>query len=98
MKMKEVFNKTKTTNGDDAFRSSGNKYLDIVFGVLEGRRSKKPLFNGLLKRGNPKDILFSMFVRDPRYGMGERKVATGIVGAAEIFSIFVEIKSEIIHK
>lgn len=73
MKLKEVFNKTTTTNGDDAFLSSGNKYVDILFRLTEFRHNPTKI-PYTLSPDSEIDMLFSMYIRDPRYGTGEREV------------------------
>lgn len=66
-----IFNKKITENGDKAYYSSLNKYIDILFKASYYRHNPKevPL---CLEKNNPKDTLMAMFIRDPRHGMGER--------------------------
>ena len=35
MKLKQAFNGTKTTNGDNAYNSSLNKYIDLIFKLVQ---------------------------------------------------------------
>lgn len=71
MTIKQAFNVKLTENGDLAFKSTGNKYLDILFGT--------PYFRHNLRKmphvdNSDYDRLFSMFIRDPRYGLGEKNI------------------------
>lgn len=61
-----LFNTALTENGDMAFKSSGNKLIDILF---KGEYYTKHLDE--VKIGTSGiEKLFSMFIRDPRYGLG----------------------------
>lgn len=45
MNLKQVFNLvdnlTKTENNDEAYKSSNNKYVDIIFKVMEYRKKNR---------------------------------------------------------
>jgi hypothetical protein len=65
----QLFSNTKLTeNGDLAFSSTGNHLLDLLF--MTEYYSKH--LNEVYIDNTEKDRLFSMFVRDPRYGLGKR--------------------------
>lgn len=71
MNVKEAFNETLTENGDRAYKSTNNQYLDILFSVSELRLNP----NRTTIKLDPKseyDRLFAMLIRDPRIGLGER--------------------------
>lgn len=59
----------KTENGDLTYETTGDNYVDILFKtpLLEKRLDLVPKLDG-----SPKSKLFSMFIRDPRRGMGRR--------------------------
>lgn len=64
--LENLFLMTRTENGDYSFKSSGNKLIDILF---KGEYYTKHLDE--VKIGTSGiEKLFSMFIRDPRYGLG----------------------------
>ena len=73
MKLKQAFNGTKTTNGDTAYNSSLNKYIDLIFKLVQYRKSPNTI-NITLDGNNEYDKWFARVVRDCRYGFGEREV------------------------
>ena len=66
--IEKILNEKKTENGDKAYRSTGNNLLDLLF--------MREYFNKHLNEASigtvEKAKLFSMFMREPRYGMGRR--------------------------
>ena len=66
--IEKILNEKKTENGDKAYRSTGNNLVDLLF--------MSEYFNKHLEEASigvsDKEKLFSMFIRDPRYGMGRR--------------------------
>ena len=73
MKLKKAFNGTKTTNGDTAYNSSLNKYIDLIFKLVQYRKSPNTI-NITLDSNNEYDKWIARVVRDCRYGFGEREV------------------------
>ncbi len=73
MKLKQAFNGTKTTNGDIAYNSSLNKYIDLIFKLVQYRKSPNTI-NITLDSNNEYDKWIARVVRDCRYGFGEREV------------------------
>ncbi len=73
MNLKNAFNETKTENGDIAYNSSLNKYIDTVFKLLELRKNPS-LVSISLDKDNEYDKWFARVIRDCRYGFGEREV------------------------
>lgn len=63
-------NVTRTVNGDIAYISTGNRLIDILFQSNWLRTHPEDIIIG----ASEKERLFSMFMRDPRYGIGERVV------------------------
>lgn len=63
-------NVTETLNGDIAFKSTNSELIDILFQVnwLKSHVDEINIGTG------DKEKLFSMFIRDPRYGIGARNV------------------------
>lgn len=66
--LQKIFLEKKTENGDKAYKSTGNNLTDLFF--------MTPYFEKHLDQVNigtsDKEKLFSMFVRDPRFGLGRR--------------------------
>lgn len=73
MKITDVFNETKTHNGDIAYCSSKNKYLDLMFSLVKYRNNPN-LISISLDKNNEYDKIFARLIRDPRIGLGEREV------------------------
>ncbi len=66
--IEKILNEKKTENGDKAYKSTGDNLTDLLF--------MSEYFNKHLEEASigvsDKEKLFSMFIRDPRYGMGRR--------------------------
>lgn len=72
MKLFDVFNEKETENGDKAYKSTRNKYLDVLFASNYYRRNpdKIPDF---LDKNSEFDKWYARFMRDPRQnGNGAR--------------------------
>lgn len=65
MKLK---NTKKTENGDISYKSTGNNMVDMLFLSSYFEKHLEQVKIGT----SEKEKLFSMFMRDPRYGMGRR--------------------------
>ena len=81
MNLKQAFNETRTENGDIAYNSSLNKYIDLIFKLVQYRKSPN-LVNITLDSNNDYDIWFARVVRDCRYGFGEREVGRKLLAVA----------------
>lgn len=73
MNLKQAFNETKTENGDISYNSSLNKYIDLIFKLVQYRKSPNTI-NITLDSNNEYDKWFARVIRDCRYGFGEREV------------------------
>jgi hypothetical protein len=72
-----LFSHKLTENGDDALTTTGNNLLDIMF-MTEYYREH--IDEALDKIGaSDTERLFSMFIRDPRYGMGCRELGRALM-------------------
>lgn len=71
---------TITENGDEAFDSTGDNLLDILFmaSYYEKHLSEVHISN------SPKEKLFSMFMRDPRHGLGRRDLGRKLMELSEV--------------
>lgn len=79
--LENLFNRTKTQNGDDAFLSSGDILIDILFKTSELRQNPMSVQKHHLSKVDPeKALLFARFIRDPRLGMGERNLGRQLLG------------------
>lgn len=68
MNIDEIFNSKINENGDISFTSTSNRLLDILF-MSEYYKNR---LDCVSIGTSDKEKLFSMFMRDPRYGMGFR--------------------------
>ena len=66
--LEKLFAKKLTENGDDAFNTTGDKLLDLLF---MSEYYSKHLDEVEIDKGDL-EVLFSMFMRDPRFGIGRR--------------------------
>lgn len=86
MNIFDAFNETRTTNGDRAYkRYIGNPYVDFLFRLQKIREIAK--YKGLAEveklilvdypeflEQSEFNRFFSMYIRDPRMGIGEREI------------------------
>ena len=82
MKLEEIFNAKLTENGDIAFSSTGdNKLLDILFltEYYQKHLNEVPQLDD-----SPINQLFSMFIRDPRYGLGRRDLGRKLMSMTDV--------------
>ena len=70
MTLEKIFNMKRTENGDLSFSSTTNHLLDLMFMSEYYQNHLKEVQIGT----SEKEKLFSMFMRDPRYGMGRREL------------------------
>lgn len=79
MKLFDVFNEKETENGDKAYKSTRNKYLDTLFASNYYRRNpdKIPEF---LDKNSEFDKWYARFMRDPRQnGNGARTLGQNLM-------------------
>ena len=78
--LEKLFATKKTENGDVAYKTTGNNLTDLFF--------MTPYFEKHLdqvKIGNSeKEKVFSMFVRDPRFGLGRRDLGRELMKQADV--------------
>lgn len=75
-----LFNSKKTENGDNSFKSTGNKLIDILF---KGEYYQKHLNEVTIGTSNI-EKLFAMFMRDPRNGMKYRDLGRVLMYKAQL--------------
>lgn len=79
--IKQVFSNIKRTeNGDIAYSSTGNNLLDILFMTEYFQNHLDDVKIGT----TPKEKLFSLFVRDPRYGLGKRDLGRRLMRLSDV--------------
>ena len=79
--LKQVFSNTKLTeNGDIAYSSTGNHLVDILF-MTEYFQNH---LNEVALGNSDREKLFSMFVRDPRHGLGRRDLGRRLMKLAGV--------------
>mgnify|MGYP002798221491 FL=1 len=66
--LEKILNEKKTENGDKAYKTTGNNLTDLLF---MSEYFSKHLDEARIGTSE-KEKLFSMFMRDPRYGLGKR--------------------------
>ena len=82
--LEKIINKNQneklTENGDKAYKSTGNNLTDIFF--------MTPYFEKNLDQVNigtsEKEKLFSMFIRDPRFGLGRRDLGRKLMALSRV--------------
>ena len=78
----ELFSHKLTENGDDALSTTGNNLLDILF-MTEYYQNN---LEDVKEKIGDSDIekLFSMFIRDPRFGIGRRDLGRVLMKQAGV--------------
>lgn len=78
--LEKLFAKTKTENGDDAYNTTGDKLLDILFMTEYYSEHLDEVRIG----NSEKEKLFAMFIRDGRLGIGKRDLGRELMKQAEV--------------
>lgn len=79
-KLEKIMNMKKTENGDISYKTTGNNLTDLFFMTSYFEKHLNEVKIGSSK----KEKLFSMFVRDPRYGLGRRDLGRKLMGLSEV--------------
>lgn len=78
--IQKILNEKKTENGDVAYKSTGNNLVDLFF--------MTPFFEKNLDQvkigTSEKEKLFSMFIRDARFGLGRRDLGRLLMGLSGV--------------
>lgn len=83
--LQKAFAQKETKNGDIAFNTTGNNLLDILFMTEYYSNHLDEVSIG----DSPVEQLFSMFVRDPRYGLGKRDLGRMLMNQSLLPNEFV---------
>lgn len=78
--VEKILNEKRTENGDISYKSTGDKYLDILF---MSEYFTKHLNEVPAVDKDEYGKLFAMFIRDPRYGLGKRDLGRILMKDAE---------------
>lgn len=70
--LEKIFSTKLTENGDKAYTTTGNAFLDILFGAEYYTKHLAAIPD--LSSDNGLEKLFAMFIRDPRHGLGYREL------------------------
>lgn len=78
--LEKIFNEKLTENGDKAYKSTGDNLTDLFF--------MTPYFEKHLDEAtigtSDKEKLFSMFIRDARYGLGRRDLGRRLMALSKV--------------
>ena len=78
--LQKIMSEKRTENGDKSYKSTGNNLVDLFFMI--------PFFEKHLdevKIGtSEKEKVFSMFIRDPRFGLGRRDLGRELMKQSEV--------------
>lgn len=78
--LEKIFATKQTENGDISYNTTGNKLLDILFMTSFFEKNL-----GEVKIGeSDKEKLFSMFIRDPRHGLGRRDLGRELMKQSNV--------------
>lgn len=78
--LEKLFAEKTTENGDLAYKTTGNKLLDILFMTSFFEKNLGEVSIGT----SDKEKLFAMFIRDPRHGIGRRDLGRELMKQAEV--------------
>ena len=83
--LEELFAQKKTENGDDAYNTTGNHLIDLLFmSEYYGKH-----LNEVKIGTSDKEKLFAMFMRDGRFGLGRRDLGRQLMSQAEVSPEFI---------
>lgn len=78
--LEKLFNEKKTENGDVAYKTTGNNLTDLFF--------MTPYFEKHLDQvkigDSEKEKIFSMYIRDPRFGLGRRDLGRKLMQLSNV--------------
>lgn len=66
--LEKIFAEKKTENGDKSYKTTGNNLTDLFFMTSYFEKNLNEVTIGT----SEKEKIFSMFIRDPRFGLGRR--------------------------
>lgn len=78
--LEKLFNEKTTENGDKAYKSTGSNLTDLFFMTAFFEKNLDQVNIGT----SDKEKLFSMFIRDPRYGLGRRDLGRRLMKLSNV--------------
>lgn len=78
--LEKIFNEKLTENGDKSYKSTGNNLTDLFFMTPYFEKNLGEATIGTTER----DKVFSMFVRDPRFGLGRRDLGRRLMALSGV--------------
>ena len=78
--LEKLFATKKTENGDISYNTTGNPLIDILFMTAYFEKHIEEVRIG----NTEKEKLFSMFIRDPRYGLGRRDLGRRLMDLSNV--------------
>lgn len=79
-KLQKLLQEKITENGDKAYKSTGDNLTDLFFMTPYFEKNLNELTIGT----SQKEKLFSMFVRDPRFGLGRRDLGRKLMELSQV--------------
>ena len=78
--LQKIMNEKKTENGDKAYKSTGNNLTDLFFMTPYFEKHLDQVQIGITE----KEKIFSMYVRDARYGLGRRDLGRKLMDLSRV--------------
>lgn len=78
--LEKLFAEKRTENGDKSYNTTGNHLLDLLFMSAYYEKHLNEAHIG----DSDKEKLFSMFMRDPRFGLGRRDLGRKLLKGANV--------------
>jgi len=78
--IEKIMNEKRTENGDKAYKSTGNNLTDLFFMTPYFEKHLEEVSIG----ESEKEKIFSMFIRDPRYGLGRRELGRKLMSLSKV--------------
>jgi len=79
-KLEKLMNEKYTENGDKAYKTTGNNLTDLFFMTPYFEKHLDEVSIGT----SDKEKLFSMYIRDPRYGLGRRDLGRKLMYLSQV--------------
>lgn len=78
--IEKILNEKKTENGDKSYKSTGNNLMDLFFMTAYFEKNLNEVSIG----DSEKEKVFSMFIRDPRFGLGRRTLGRKLMRLSKV--------------
>lgn len=78
--IEKILNEKKTENGDKSYKSTGNNLMDLFFMTAYFEKNLDEATIG----DSEKEKIFSMFIRDPRFGLGRRTLGRRLMRLSKV--------------